>query len=135
MQYNTYAQCGLKIESFLPKDTISKYCSHIFNLNNKNILFKIAKKTPKKTGWFVTLWKRNSDNIGQFIFPKTVLLEKKILSQNNKGGKRAIRVYTPWDKVTSTQASQTQSWHSPFFVDLKLVNSDSFLKIKTLYFM
>lgn len=123
-----------------------------------NCLFRIAKKTPTKTGWFVTIYKRRSDNniapydiadridfvviavcdnnnIGEFIFPKSVLLKKNIFGQNGKEGKQAIRVYTPWDKITSEQAAKTQKWQSKFFVDLRLSNFECSFTIKNLYFI
>lgn len=154
-QRNMYAKCGLKIENFYPEEESSEYCAHTFTLQDKNILFRIAKKTPTKTGWFVTIWKRvdniiapydehdpvdfvvvsilDNDKIGQFIFPKTALLKNKIFITNDKEGKRAIRVYTPWDEATSTQAGKTQKWQNQFFVDLRSLNNESALKIKTLY--
>jgi len=101
-------------------------------------LFRVAKKTPKKIGYFVTAWKRDekrvtqpfdkADNIdflmiqvvsgvrvGYFIFPERVLLEKKIFSTNKKGGKRGFRVYAPWDKTDNAQAQKTQSWQTAYF--------------------
>ncbi|MEC0126550.1 MepB family protein [Paenibacillus pabuli] len=48
--------------------------------------------------------------IGHFVFPKHVLLQRDIISDQGKGGKRAIRVYPPWDKPTSKQALNTQQW-------------------------
>ncbi|RUP36165.1 MAG: hypothetical protein EKK63_18210 [Acinetobacter sp.] len=158
VQSNMYAKYGLKIENFFPEEESSEYHAHTFTLKNKNGLFRIAKKTPAKTGWFVTIWKRGADNIivpydrtdaidfvviavsdnknvGEFIFPKTILLKKNIFSENAKEGKRAIRVYTPWDKTTSAQAAKTQKWQSQFFVDLGSSNSESTLAIKNLYSM
>ncbi len=155
-QSNLYAACDLKIENFLPEQESSEYYAHSFSLKSKNIRFRIAKKTPTKTGHFVTLWKRGADNIiapydqsdpvdffviaildngkiGQFILPKSILLSKNIFSENNKGGKRAIRVYSPWDKATSTQAIQTQKWQDQYFVDLTSKNPESIKKIKTLH--
>ena len=75
----------------------------------------------------------DGNNVGEFIFPKTILTKKNIFSSNGKEGKRAIRVYTPWDKTTSAQAAKTQKWQNHFFVDLISENSKNILKIKTLY--
>jgi hypothetical protein len=153
---NMYAKYGLKIENFLPEEESSEYHGHTFTLKNKNGLFRIAKKTPTKTGWFVTIWKRDADNIivpydridaidfvviavsdnnnvGEFIFSKTILLKKNIFSEDAKEGKRAIRVYTPWDTTISTQAAKTQKWQGQFFVDLGSSNSEHTLTIKNLY--
>ena len=157
-QDNMYAQCGLKFENFFPEDESSEYYAHTFTIKSKHGLFRIAKKTPVKSGSFVTIWKRdshnmtapyeasdpidfvvivvyNGNNIGEFIFPKTILTKQHIFSANGKEGKRAIRVYAPWDKTTSTQAAKTQKWLSQFFVDLNSSCSKSTLKINNLYSM
>ena len=155
-QNQLYTQCNLIIEHFTPEPESSEYYAHTFTLKNQNGLFRIAKKTPTKTGWFVTLWKRGADNIiapydesdsvdfvvisivsdhnvGQFIFSKKVLREKNIFSTHNLGGKRGIRVYSPWDTVTSLQAAKTQGWQQSYFVDFSLHPAASALKIKQLY--
>jgi len=98
------------------------------------------KVLQKKTGQFVTIWKRNeteetapydmkddfdillikssNDNTeGFFIFQKSTLLENGIISNHNNGGKRGMRVYGPSDKTTSNQAIKTQKWQSNFFVE------------------
>ncbi len=118
-----------------------KYGACTFKLNGMAIKHRGSKITPTKTGQFVTLWKRNlngvtepfdiSDDIdlviistgnnthfGQFIFPKSVLLNKGIMSGNNKKGKRGIRVYPPWDKAPNKQAEKTQKWQSDYFLGI-----------------
>ncbi len=118
-----------------------EYFAHTFKANNQNILFRKAKITPKKIGQFVAIWKRNKEgitepfdikddfdfymiatqkeeNFGVFIFPKTILLEKGILSNQDKNGKRGIRVYPIWDKTISKQAQKTQNWQLNYFLDL-----------------
>lgn len=157
-QDNMYAKCGLKFENFSPENESSEYYAHTFTIQGKKGLFRIAKKTPTKSGSFVTIWKRCADNtiapyeeadaidfvviavsdgnrVGEFIFPKTVLAKKNIFSANSKEGKRAIRVYTPWDKATSVQAAKTQKWQGQFFVDLNSSCSESTLTINNLYSM
>jgi len=117
------------------------YSAYRFYLNEKFICYREAKITPTKTGQFVTLWKRSrlgiiepfdsSDLIdfvfisvrkenlfGQFIFPKTVLLEKGIFSTAAKEGKRAVRVYPPWDETTNKQAQKTQRWQLDYFFEI-----------------
>ena len=155
-QAQLYRQCDFIIERFTAEPESSEYYAHTFTLKSKRCLFRIAKKTPTKTGWFVTLWKRGSDNIiapydesdgvdfvvvaiihdhkvGQFIFPKKILQNKNIFSTDNLSGKRAIRVYSPWDKVNSIQAAKTQSWQQSYFVDLGLHTPENVLNIKQLY--
>jgi hypothetical protein len=101
---------------------------------------RTAKVTPKKNGQFVTLWKRNFDNItipleakdnfnyivivcfkdtkfGRFLFPKDVLIQKKIIANSigKHEGKRGFRVYPKWDSPTSKQAIDTQKWQLNYF--------------------
>jgi hypothetical protein len=104
------------------------------------IIYRQAKITPIKIGQFVTLWKRNetgitapfdlndaldfaiiwvktTENNGKFIFPKAILHEKGILSNDQKGGKRGFRVYPPWDKAENRQAQATQKWQLDYFLE------------------
>ena len=151
-----YDACDLKVANFLPEQESSKYHAHCYCLGIKNVRFRIAKKTPTKTGWFVTIWKRGADGIiapydqsdlvdffvvgivnhskiGQFIFPKSVLLEKNIFSENGKGGKRAVRIYSPWDDTISSQAAKTKKWQGQYFIDLTLKNSKNITRMESLF--
>ncbi|AZP11637.1 MepB family protein [Undibacterium parvum] len=119
----------------------AEYAAASFTLNGKAIRFRLSKITPTKIGQFVTLWKRigqgtiqpfdvddrldyaliacrHAENFGLFIFPKTCLLQQDIVAQNGQGGKRAIRVYPPWDKTFSRQAQRTQAWQLNYFLNL-----------------
>ena len=132
-----------------------EYGACSFTLNGKKIQHRVSKITPTKTGQFVTIWKRNKDgvtapfaftdeldfimitsksetNLGQFIFPKSVLVDKGIISKDNKTGKRGIRVYPPWDMVTSKQAQKTKSWQINYFYTIKGVKPDDIEFIKRL---
>lgn len=133
-----YDNNNLELANFKAEKESAEYAASTFTLNNLVIIYRVAKITPTKNGQFVTIWKRNSKgitepfhvsdsfdfiiisvrneaNIGQFIFPKSVLLEQKIISGNNKEGKRGIRVYPPWDKPMSKQAEKTQEWQLKHF--------------------
>ncbi|EKD77451.1 MAG: hypothetical protein ACD_42C00328G0001 [uncultured bacterium] len=135
-----YNKLGFSCENIVLENESQDYAAASFTLNHHRILFRASKITPTKTGQFVTLWKRihhgpiqpfdlndpidfvmisvrSKNNIGQFIFPKKILVEKKIFSKNNSGGKRAIRVYAPWDEANSKQAQQTKAWQSAFFYE------------------
>ena len=72
---------------------------------------------------FIVITSKSDKNLGQFVFPKSVLLEKGIISNNNTSGKRGIRVYPPWDIPTSKQAEKTQLWQTKYFYS---INKDAF---------
>ena len=107
-------------------------------MNEPLEIIREAKITPKKVGQFVSIWKLNKEgvtephhindafekliiecksenNSGRFIFPKSTLAEKGIVSTSEREGKRGIRVYPPWDKPQSKQAIKTQAWQVEFF--------------------
>jgi hypothetical protein len=112
-----------------------------FELNEKKVIYRRAKVTPKKQGLFVTFWKRNEQKIttpfsetdkidfyvihvktetqkGQFVFPKDVLIAKGIISTPAKDGKRGFRVYPKWDSVLNKQAIKTQVWQLKYFYEI-----------------
>ena len=144
-----YDKCGFRLTNLKLNSESVEYGACSFKLNGQTIEHRVSKITPTKTGQFVTIWKRNKDgitepfdifddidfvvitskigdNIGQFIFPKSVLAEKGIISQNGKDGKRGIRVYPPWDTVTNRQAEKTKSWQTEYFLTIKSDNSTDF---------
>jgi hypothetical protein len=55
---------------------------------------------------------------GLFIFNKEVLNEYDIISGNKKLGKRALRIYPPWDKTISSQSIKSQKWQLEYFTIL-----------------
>jgi hypothetical protein len=137
-----YNECGFQLQNLVWNPESTNYGACSFELNNYKIQYRVANITPTKIGQFVAIWKRNdqgitapfdvadsldfliisvrdSENFGQFIFPKSVLLAKGILSQNGKGGKRGIRVYAPWDKPENKQALKTQAWQVNYFVEIR----------------
>ncbi len=71
--------------------------------------------------------------LGQFIFPKSVLCQQGILTVNDKEGKRGFRVYPPWDNTINKQAIKTQKWQLNYFLDLSNFQSDTLEKAKALY--
>lgn len=136
-----YLPCGFKCSGINISDESVEYGAAAFQLNDLHLIFRVAKITPTKIGQFVTIWKRigdgptqpydasnsvdfivvsvrNNNLFGQFIFPRSILLEKNIMSLNGKGGKRGIRVYPPWDKPTSKQAKKTQAWQLKYFLEI-----------------
>jgi len=136
-----YGPCGLKLSKLRAEPESAEYGACEFHLNNLAIKFRRSKITPTKTGQFVTLWKRigkgsiqpfdtadridffiisarTENHFGLFIFPITVLQKRGIVSHKNVGGKRAIRIYPPWDLTHSAQAQRSQNWQLDFFLDL-----------------
>jgi hypothetical protein len=150
--YNKY---GLSITQLVINPESKEYEACSFLLNEKKVVYRQAKITPTKAGQFVTVWKRNAlgitapfnskdvldfiiitvktaTQLGQFIFPKAVLATKGILTHNEKDGKRGIRVYAPWDSVSSKQAIQTQAWQTDYFLALDDSNSFDIVRAKAL---
>ncbi|SDD83576.1 MepB family protein [Niabella drilacis] len=117
-----------------------------FRLSGRNIKFREAKITPKKTGQFVTLWKRNQKGqtepfnvmddfdfymiatrqehrFGFFLFPRHILAETQILTTGDKEGKRGFRVYADWDIAPNRQAERTKTWQTRYFTDLTVLKT------------
>ncbi|MES9665432.1 MepB family protein [Bacillus nitratireducens] len=134
----------------------SEYAGGIFQLNNRSIRFRVSKITPNKIGQFVSFWEKDAsmrnqafsydsapnllvitciaDNkLGQFIFPKEILLKEKILKTQNQKGKMAMRVYPIWDKPVSNQAKKSQQWQLQYFVDLSDSKNVAIHKLLNLY--
>jgi hypothetical protein len=132
---------GFESGPVVPEGESAEYGACSFQLNKLAVRFRAAKITPTKTGQFVTFWKRTeagpiapyeeADDIdlflvttrkgecfGHFVFPKSALCKHGILTSNGKEGKRAIRVYPPWDETTSRQAKKTQQWQLEFFLEI-----------------
>lgn len=136
-----YEPSGLIIDQFATEAESAEYGASEFKMNHRRMKFRIAKITPTKVGQFVTIWKRigsgpiqpfdmddpfdllvisvrTPKHFGQFVFPKLLLCEQGIVSKDGKGGKRAIRVYPPWDVTDNTQAVKTQKWQSQYFFEI-----------------
>ena len=149
-----YDKCELLISELEYESESTDYAACSFKLNGLNIICRNAKITPKKIGQFVTFWKRNingsiepffeTDRIdfyavnvraenkrGQFVFPKSELIKKGIISTDKKEGKRAFRVYPSWDIVKNKQAERTQKWQLNYFYEIG--KSTEFKKVNELY--
>ncbi|MDP1817546.1 MAG: MepB family protein [Leadbetterella sp.] len=150
-----YDKCGFDLTNLKQNLESIEYGACSFGLDGKTVQYRVSKITPTKTGQFVTIWKRNKggitepfdvldkldfiiiasksgNNFGQFIFPKSVLADKGIITRNGKEGKRGIRVYPPWDIATNKQAEKTQSWQTKYFLTIKNDNSTDLDLIKKL---
>ncbi len=131
----------LTYTAFKPELEGKDYLACRFKLGPYNIIFRQAKITPKKIGQFVTFWKRHAQSLetepfdyhddfdaymigahgagqaGLFVLPKSVLLERGIISKGTKDGKRGFRVYPAWDKPLSKQACASQEWQLAYFFE------------------
>lgn len=135
-----FEKCGLTVSEFKTEDESKEYAACRFKLNGLKIVWRKSKITPKKRGQFVTFWKRNVNGIiepldetdpidfyvisvkadnqfGQFVFPKSILIKKGIISTNKKEGKRGFRIYPSWDKPQNNQARNTQKWQLNYFFE------------------
>lgn len=136
-----YTPSGLVCTNVLPEAESADYGAHTLLLGGLRVCFRMAKTTPTKVGQFVTVWKRvgrgpiqpfdlgdpvdlfvvstrSGPHFGQFVFPKAALATHGVVAQPGKDGKRALRVYPPWDTPTSRQALATQAWQRAYFLDL-----------------
>jgi hypothetical protein len=138
---HVFGPISLTCSKIEPEPESSEYGAMMLELGGFLARFRVAKITPTKVGQFVTLWKRiergpiqpfdeadsinmviihcrTNEHSGQFVFPKAVLCRQGIFSSHGKGGKRAIRVYPPWDKPESPQAARTQAWQLKYFLEI-----------------
>lgn len=133
---------GFTITNFVAEQEGKAYSACSFLLNNKKVFCRVSKVTPKKKGQFVTFYQRNNNEIIEpfnenthvdyfmvfhqeiksvFVFPKSILVKKSVLSTDKKEGKRAFRVYAPTDELISKQALATQKWQTKYFYSLKSI--------------
>lgn len=113
IKVNIYDRCELQVSNYRLESESKEYAACRFDLNGLHIISRNSKITTKKTGQFVTFWQRNGkgtiapfhqydyfnffivnvqndDRIGQFVFPKTVLIKNGIISSDKKEGKRGF---------------------------------------------
>lgn len=152
-----YEPNGLTIKSVQEEKQNSKYGAGRFQLSSRTVRFRVANTTPTKIGQFVAFWEKdvnnknqpylyeeapdlfvittfkNENEFGQFIFPKEILLQEKILRSTSTKGKMAIRVYPIWDSPSSKQTLKTERWQLPYFVDMCNPNKLPLEKISKLY--
>jgi hypothetical protein len=152
---HVYDLCNFEMSNFQLASESTEYEACSFQLEISQIICRTAKITPKKIGQFVTIWKRNSEGIttpfhesdtfdfivinvqkeaefGQFVFPKSILVQKRIVSSQTKDGKRGIRVYPPWNLAINKQAIKTQVWQLNYFLPI-ISNANNVAKIQELY--
>lgn len=136
-----YDICSLQISNYQVDKECVEYSGNTYQIEGLKIIGRNAKKTPIKDGFFVTLWKRNGDgpiqpiestedfdysiitarengHCGVFIFPKFALINHGVLKSSSKPGKRAFRIYPPWEETNSKLALKSQKWQSEYFLEL-----------------
>jgi len=136
-----YDKLSLLISNLVIEEEGTEYDACRFQLDGLNILCRTAKITPKKTGQFVTCWRRNAegvtapysemdpidfyvinvkagDHFGQFVLPKSELIKRKIISTDLNDGKRGFRVYPMWCVTQNKQAQNTQQWQLNYFYEI-----------------
>ncbi len=151
-----YNPCGFTYSSATMKIQNATYEACAFELNGLKIQFRVAKITPKKIGQFVGIYKRNDkgiiapydvsddvdflvinikvdNNFGQFVFPKSVLVDKGVFSVSDVGGKRGMRVYPSWDTPINKQAKKTQLWQLNYFLKIPSDKPIDCSRVKLLY--
>ncbi|MEK4056958.1 MepB family protein [Paenibacillus sp. FSL F4-0087] len=146
---------NIEITNIIEEKHNREYEGMIIYIGNYTYRSRLAKLTPKKKGFFVVFWEKDENNQnqpysffespdkliisimngnmkGQFVFPKSKLLEKGILKNEDTKGKMAIRVYPSWEKELNKSAAQTQKWQQEYFIDLSDGIDDQ--KLIDLYF-
>jgi len=136
-----FDKCPLEISNFKVEPESREYGACRFDIGERKIISRNSKITPKKVGQFVTFWKRNENGpiepfhqndqldfyvvnvrteskLGQFVFPRSVLINKGIISTDTKEGKRAFRVYPGWDTPNNKQAQRNQKWQLNYFYEI-----------------
>jgi hypothetical protein len=159
--HGAYQIFGMVVTNAAQREPESaKYGACRLGLEGQVIAYRVAKTTSTKIGQFVTLWKRpvpggplvpidmedgvafvvihvhdanNANNCGQFVFERSLLLAKKIMSSAGKGGKLATRVYPPWSTPTAKAAIQTPRWQLPYFLPLLPEGKAEFAMVRRLF--
>ncbi len=149
-----YDRCGFFLSNHVVEEESNEYDASRFQLNGWRIVCRNGRTTPKKVGQFVTFWKRSGNGpieplkekdpidffvvnvrsgsqLGHFVFPKSVLIEKGIISTDKKDGKRAFRVYPGWDQAQNKQALNAQNWQLNYFFEVD--DSTDLDKVKRLF--
>lgn len=140
---NTLLSCmgGHEITSITEEKQNSEYKGFSFSVYEHTYRSRLAKLTAKKKGYFVAFWEKDINNRnqaysydespnkivisvidnerkGQFIFPKSVLLQQGVLRSETSKGKMAMRVYPSWEQELNSSAEKSQKWQMKYFIDV-----------------
>ena len=130
---------------FIKKKCNEKYEDILINIKEDEEYkrCRLAKRTPKKEGYFTAFWKKDQNNknipytnedLGDelvivvidndkselFIISNEEAIRKKILSTKDNNGKMSMRFYPPWCTNLNTTALATQNWQLKFFREIEL---------------
>ncbi|MFC9473488.1 MepB family protein [Nocardia sp. NPDC056952] len=142
---NLIASLGLDMSATVPETQNAEYGAFVAEAGCGSVRFRVGKRTPAKPGLFVTVWQRAQDGstepfavedgvdllvitvreesrAGQFVFPRSALVEHGIVSVAGRGGKRGFRLYPPWSATRNKQAQKSQRWQSAYFLDLENID-------------
>lgn len=143
IKVNIYDRCELQVSNYRLESESKEYAACRFDLNGLHIISRNSKITTKKTGQFVTFWQRNGkgtiapfhqydyfnffivnvqndDRIGQFVFPKTVLIKNGIISSDKKKGKE-VSVFIQFGIIPTTNRLKPPSFGNLIiFMKLKI---------------
>ena len=151
---NICVSAQLNCTNFTLETESQDYDACKVQINDCKIHYRKAKITPKKEGQFVTFWKRipagiiapfddfddfdllivaieNEMESGWFIFPKSILISKKIVSTSLIEGKRAFRIYPPSSVTKNKQATASQKWQLPYFIPNSQLSAVLFEKLNS----
>ena len=98
------------------------YEAYNFNINGYVFKSRLAKKTTKKKGYFLSLWEKDKTKKNRAFdyesFPGKLIVHKGILRNHASKGKMAFRVYPTWEKDLNRVAHKTQEWQKQYFIDM-----------------
>lgn len=146
---DVYLPAGMKVTNAFEEQESKDYGACRLDLDDRKVVFRVAKTTPKKVGQFVTVWQRpregtpyvpfnvsdgvefivvsvsDATHTGQFVFDKKVLVEQGIMGSADVRGKGAFRVYSPWSKPENKTAIKTKEWQIRYFLSQNTLDLDT----------
>ncbi len=128
-------------DGFEMEDQNQEYEGFVLTLDDRTYRSRLARKTPRKNGYFTVFWRKGEDDRnrpytldectdrlvitvldqgkkGQFVFSKEVMASKGIVTTDSSKGKMAMRVYPDWVTGLNPTARKTQAWQSEYFMDM-----------------
>ena len=116
-----------------PQNAAYEGCT--FTIEGIRYRSRLAKRTPKKAGYFVAFWEKDEIGVNQafheknspeyllvftedgnyFSFPREALIALGIVQTATKSGKMAMRVYPPHEQQLNKTATVTQRKQAPYY--------------------